>query len=443
MERSASYYSSSLLSAYLTDSESLTDQKPIPEINVFGPGYTEDSVEGKDLVLKNKRIESEFYDTSLNTRNSRISSASTVMSLRSSVSEMSDDLDLQSVRLNLENLDSGKQRVNKFKKLKQRILREEKPSEPSSDDERFFTYVIGKLTTQYYQYERKTTLNVQWENAAEVFFFGDTIDHLFSDKTHLLNYLMESSYELGEVKFSNLSRYHTDRNYDVPTLLKEFIPSLERFNGVLDLYAESDMNIERPELFEVFSSQANHYDGLCIPLAISMFGNWLLSYNKDKSLASNYENTLIVDYFRKAARLALVLRKVKSFLEENAGKFDKATLIILNRYWSRDNQNALSTSLHGLGEYYQFIHNYDAAVTLWELNCHLTEDAELGHLAILGLTDGFGLGNHSKEHNRFGKRSRTNKFNTKRRIAHLYRILMKHPSFDEYGVSWATKEKYD
>ncbi|OBA19380.1 hypothetical protein METBIDRAFT_46474 [Metschnikowia bicuspidata var. bicuspidata NRRL YB-4993] len=447
LSRSSNYYSSSLLSAYLSDPESVTHNRDLaPEIRIVetnGPGHR-NAVNNQEK--QNDSRETTISDKSLRVRDSRISTTSSIstgLSLRSSVSDMSEDLDLQSVKMTLENLESAKLRTNKFKKLKQRLLGEEKPQNPTSEDERFFAYVILKLKTQYYQHEKGFSLEVNWSDAAEVFFFGDSLDHLFADKTHLLNYLIDSSYELGEVRFSNLSRYHDDRDLHVEQLLENLWPRLVTFNEVLDQYAVSDVNIEKPELFEVFSNQANHYDGLCIPLAISMFGNWLLSFNKDKTLTSNYQNTLILDYFRKAARLSLVLRKARILLEQSAVTLDKKILLGLRRYWDKDNQNALSTSLYGLAEFYQFSQNYDVAVTLWELNCHLTGDSDLGHLAILGLTDGFGLGNRCKEHNRFGKKSKTNKFNTKRRIAHLYRILMKSPGFNEYGVCWATKEKYD
>ena len=174
-----------------------------------------------------------------------------------------------------------------------------------------------------------------------------------------------------------------------------------------------------------------------------MFGNWLLDYNRDTAVESNYENSLILNYFRKAARTALVLRRLVPWFESAVSKFPSQDQISLNRYLKRDTENALSLALYSLGQYHQFMHQYTVAVSLWEINCHLTLDLESGNLAILGLTDGFGFGNRIKERNKLGKRSKTNKFNTKRRIAHLYRILMKRPDFHEYGASWATKDKYD
>lgn len=216
-------------------------------------------------------------------------------------------------------------------------------------------------------------------------------------------------------------------------------PQLATFNDILDLYAVSDENINRQELFETFSQFANEAHGLCIPLAISMFGNWLLTFNRDSALESNYQNDLILDYFRKSIRLALVIRRLAPFFDAHLQQLSKKDRLDVTRYWKKDNTNALSTSLHSLGEYHQFIHEHDKAVTIWEINCHLTEDAELGNLAVLGLTNGYGFGNLAKKQNRFGHHSKKHRYNTKRRIAHIYRILMKKPGFDEFGVSWLPK----
>lgn len=109
----------------------------------------------------------------------------------------------------------------------------------------------------------------------------------------------------------------------------------------------------------------------------------------------------------------------------------------------KDNVNALATNHHSLGEYQQFVDEHDRTVFLWEMNYHLTEDADSDNLAILGLTNGYGYGNMCKKQNHFGSPSKKHRYETKRRIAHMYRILMKKPDFDEYGVSWATNEKYD
>lgn len=282
---------------------------------------------------------------------------------------------------------------------------------------------------------------VPWVEVAETFLFGDTLDALFPG-SDLTLYVCHSAHELGELRFSNLTLFHTSLIPDPQRLLQEVAPHVVAFDEVLDLYAQERTNRHLPQLFEMFSSHAARSGGLCLPLAVAMFGNWLLDYNRDPDGESNYKNGLILHYFRKAARLALAFRRVAPRFEPALAHIPAADRVAVSRFLHRDMDNALSLALSSLAAYYQYAQNHTVAVSLWELNCHLTQDAESGHLAILGLSDGFGLGNHIKER-RLGKRARSNKFATKRRIAHLYRILMQLPAFDEYGASWATKEKYD
>lgn len=476
MQNLANYYSDSLLSSYLNDSKDTLPTQPDPKGTMASPkraNYThgaEDNDTSENLPPRLPEIainpvdalENNFNSTWLNfqtppsqnqkiqlqklttnqnanLRNSMASLATSYNTLYSSVSSDTDDLDLQSVRLQLDKVEEHKKsRIGKFKRL---LRRKEPEPEEMDENAKFMAYVFQKLQNNYYFYEKTSTLNIPWEDAVEVFFFGDTLNNLFESLHGLLNYVIQSSLELGEPRFSNLNRFHTGSETNPSDLVVQLVPNLEKFNSVLDLYAESESNIARPELFELFSSFTNLSHGLCLPLAIAMFGRWLLAYNRDSAVESNYQNSLILNYFRKAARMALAVEKVKHFFQYD--HLDQNTRLAVNRYFNKDNKNALSISLQSLGEYFQYEHDHNTSVTLWELNCHLTKDLESGNLAILGLTDGYGYGNHIKEHNHMGKRSKTNKFNTKRRIAHLYRILMKQPGFDEYGVSWAEKEKYD
>lgn len=348
-------------------------------------------------------------------------------SLYSPISNFSDDEDLQSVRLSLEQYE---------KPAKHSFWHKKTPVEDETTHHE--ALIWNKLKTDFYTYEKTETLHVNWRSSAEVFFFGETLDKLFSEGD-LIAYLSESSFELGEVTFSNLNLYHKSA-----PRLADYLPLLSanmvRFDQVLDLYAATNDNIRKPELFEVFSAHANQ-EGLCIPLAIAMLGEWLLSYKSTES--SNFDNPLIMNYFRKAARMALAVDRLQDLFEQSMAGQEEKEVLHFRKYWTKDNKNALALSLHCLGQYYQHIQNHDVAVTLWELNCHLTSDKESGNLAILGLTDGFGFGNRIKERNHLGRRSKTNRFNTKRRIAHIYRILMKTPGFEEYGTLWALKEKYD
>lgn len=467
MQNLSLYYSDSFLSGYLNESKdtlvapstqllkldlSVLSGSRLPQIAVesvekAGELSSQFNVKPKHLPEQHSQYLTLDLLT-LSTARSRpvrmsvVSLASTYNPLYSSVSENSEDLDLYSVRLQLDRMviPEKETKLGKFKRL---IKGKEKHVPELDDDGKFMAYVWHKLQSTYYFYEKTSTLNVPWREAAEVFFFGDRLDDLYGSKSHILNYIMLSPLELGKPRFSNLSRFHEDTEWDVVGILEQLVPNWARFNDILDLYAESEENKSRPELFELFSAFANQSDGLCIPLAIGMFGRWLLEYNRNPTVKSNYQDSLILNFFRKATRMALALEKVKDMLEAELTNFDSSTKLALTRYLNKDNRSALSIGLQSLGEYYQYEHNHNVSVTLWELNCHLTQDSESGNLAILGLTDGYGFGNLIKEHNHLGKRSKTNKFNTKRRIAHLYRILMNQSGFDEYGVSWATKEKYD
>lgn len=441
MESSRGYYSNSLLSTYLNGSnEDLTQPETpgVPEISVVSPEGAHSDPHSANLASS-----SLGKPGSLSRPGSVCSQTSSVSTLYSSVSNFSDDTDLESVKLKLEEYEIAKPK-GKLLRIRH-FFKSEKVEVPEEENENtlFFRHVCARLTTKYYAYSENGKLDVPWAEACEVFLFGDTLLNILPTQGELLRYIVESSYELGEVKFSNLNKFHTAEPFMPETLLRDALPAIHEFNHVLDLYAESEANAHKPELYEKLIRDANRSEGLCVPLAIAMFGNWLLSYNKSDSVANNYDNTLILNYFRKAARLSMALRKITPELENAVSGFEKLDAILLNRFLGKDATNALSLSLHSLAEYYQHIHNHDVAVTLWELNCHLTGDLESGNLATLGLTDGYGLGNKIKEHSHLGKRSKRNKFNTKRRIAHLYRILLKRPDFHEYGVSWATKEKYD
>lgn len=440
MDNSKLYYSNSLLSTYLKgSSEDLTRvgtelsavQAPaIPEIAIVPP--------------EDGSPESGKSNTVVSPRGSIYSESSSFNSLYSSVSNLSDDTDLESVKLKLGEFDT-KPKGGKLRKLRHLFKSEKVEREEDEEDENvlFFRHACGFLKTSFYDYKTNETLKVLWSEACEVFLFGDKLLVILPSLGELLRFILEASFELGEVKFSNLNKFHTPEPFVPEQLLQDALPAIHDFNHVLDLYAESKANAQRPELYEKLIRDANRSDGLCVPLAIAMFGNWLLSYNKSDDVANNYDNVLILNYFRKAARLAMALRKLTPELEPAVESFPPQEQILLKRFLIKDTNNALALSLHSLGEYYQHIHDHNVAVTLWELNCHLTGDLESGNLAILGLTNGYGFGNKIKEHSHIGKRSKTNKFNTKRRIAHVYRILLKRPDFNEYGVSWATKEKYD
>lgn len=447
MDKSRLYYSNSLLSAYLDGSnENVSDNELSEQAEHHVPRVPEISVVAPQEAMSNKDAGATLnpLKLTLSRPESYRSQASSCNSLYSSLSNFSDDTDLESVKLKLQHCSLEKPRGN-LHKLRQFFKRNGKvgTSEPEDDNALFLHHVHMYWNTKFYHYGKNETLDVNWSESCEVFFFGDTLQAILPNEGDLLRFISESEYELGEVKFSNLRRYHASELVIPEALLQDVLPVINDFNHILDLYAESRANAQKPELYEKLIRDANRSSGLCVPLAIAMFGNWLLSYKKSDEGTSNYDNVLIMNYFRKAARLSIALRHLAPKLEVAVPNFEPLEQILLRRFLNKDTDSALALSLHNLGEYYHHIGDEDTAVTLWELNCHLTGDQESANLAILGLTDGFGLGNRLKERNLIGKKSKTNKFNTKRRIAHIYRILMKRPDYDEYGVSWATKEKYD
>lgn len=373
-------------------------------------------------------------------------SVSTFASAFSSMSEFSNDLDLQSIQAHLAETTAPEQGL-RFRKIRGLLRRHSHSRGSDNSDNGDFgdadsenQVVLDlclRLSRNYYHYEKGRGIEFDWEAAAETFLFGDRICNVLPTDASLLSFLGASSYELGEPRFSNLEGFHKTPLFSTKQFLDEARPQIDALEDILALYLDSK-NIWRPELFQKFSDFAQRLNP-CLPLAVAMFGEWLLLYNRDETVESNFENALIVNYFRKAARLALVIRKLKVAFAEAVQNEPLASKRQLEKFWGKDNTAALSISLHSLGEFYQFRQEYHVLVTLYELSCHLTGDVNDGNLAIMGLGDGFGLGNHVKKLTR----SKTDKYNTKRRIAHLYRVMRKQPGFHEYNISWVDKLKYD
>lgn len=446
-----SYYSDSLLSAYLESTDTLPDSEKdekaqlVPTWTVAAP-ETPILLPAPDPSERTPKIRSEadsfgtlFERSSERTPNVTRSSVHSRSSLQSALSARSAEMSLVLSLNSLTELQSvapvrTKSRLGRFKHLftADRSAHSDQGADTADSE-------AGAITRIEAYFAEPT--KVPWEEVAEVFFFGDALDALFP-ANDLAVYVCHSAHELGEPRFSNLELFHASLVPDPELLLRAAMPHVAAFNDVLDLYAQEPSNRQLPQLFEIFSAHASRSDGLGLPLAIAMFGNWLLDYNRDPEGASNYTNGLILHYFRKATRLALAFRRLVPWFEPALAKFTPTERVAMSRFLHRDMDNALTLALSSLAAYHQYAHDHTVAVSLWELNCHLTQDAESGHLAILGLTDGFGVGNRIKER-RLGMRARANKFATKRRIAHLYRILMQLPDFNEYGASWATKEKYD
>ncbi|CAH2355217.1 hypothetical protein CLIB1423_23S00364 [[Candida] railenensis] len=330
----------------------------------------------------------------------------------------------------------------------------------------FFSNCTNTLNENVYKGSTKGTLNLDYDRIMETYLFGGTIDSIFSlgslskiEKNNvLMNYLLNSHLETGVVNFSiNRMPSHifvTDN--EKFQLLSSVLTQLDEFNEILNQYkSQLDKNkkstkFNSKDTFKKLEYFAN-LQGFTIPMAQSMFGIWLLTYAKG-GLDSTYNDVRIMNQFRKSARMSLILRKlvaadyfnnVLEIGDEQGNNFNNFEKIAVERFLKKDNDFALSMAIFSIGEYYQFVHSYDTAVNYWECNGHLTRDVESCNLAIWGLSDGFGGGNKVKTLEKLGHGSKRNKYNTKRRIAHLTRILSKNGGNADFGTSWVWKEKYD
>lgn len=317
-------------------------------------------------------------------------------------------------------------------------------------NQRHFEYVNKLLLDTYYSKSTQEDFELDWDGILEILLFGDYLASIFADDTaQLFSYLLHGHLESGDVVFSSpidASSTYRLAEKDIVEVLKALLANMVVFNEVLELYLNSSQNLYSEKLFELFKNSTSLPGPVMqIPLAQAMFGNWLLSFNNDSTATNNYENELILNYFRKAARLAIVTRKLHQlhFFDSALASFEGKDNILLAHFFNKDNTFALGISLNNLAEFYQFHNEFHISTNIWELNCHITKDKESGDLAILGLTNEFGYGNKYRTLNKFGKKNKICKFNNKRRIAQIYRILIKAGSNDEVGTSWVWKDKYN
>lgn len=475
---SSSVYNSSLLDNYMNPSQlslpKLQERQPsnlryetngnLPQINIIS--------ENNSNMNRTQQIEGNQNGLRLNSSRSSVHScASSSNSVFSAVSDVSQDDEVNKVNLAVNANDQNgnlplslsvqfeKQyeeeqrkyalKQNKFKTLfsnahGHKNIENFNIYSDNLSNQRYFNYINNKLNEDYYSYSSKQTLNLNWYEICEVYLYGDLLKKIYPSNEYLMQYLFYNQLESGELIFKNNLNNEDIININYSQSLKKLINDLNNFDEVLDLYSVNQQNLNSSKLFQIFKDFANH-DGFSIPLAQAMFGNWLLSYNKDDTIDNNYDNELILTYFRKAARFSYAIKKLndEKYFDNLVNEFNDKERSMFKTFLNKNNNFALGISLHNLGEYYQVHNEYDVAVNLWEINCHLTKDNDSGNLAILGMTDGFGFGNKFKTLNKLGKKSKTNKFNTKRRIAQLYRVLIKAGVNQEVGTSWVFKDKYD
>lgn len=451
MDNSSTY--SSLLNSYLYESQtslakSLSNQKsPIPEINIDDSGTTDTPSCTSPPATEFARFPNELQISPNNTRrNSVVSSLNSVYT--SSI--FSTDHDIEHLR----------EKVQEKTKTKRHFKRSHGEDYVFSkkEDDNYHSYINKYLNTNIYAYSTSQVLNLNWNEIFEIYLFGNLVSAIFTDNQsiissldaekgtlaggekqndYLMSYLFNNPFEKGELKFTidkflikSVSEESIVLHFD--SLLK----NLDYFEQILSLYSDEN-NYESDKLFHLFQEFIGKLD-FPIPLALSMFGNFLLSFGGSKF---DYQNEEVMIYFRKAARFSWIIKLLNEdgYFERVMGNFTPSDQQRLKQFFNKDNKLALSISLYNLGEFYKSHNDIHTAINIWELNARLTGDQESCNLAIWGLTDGYGSGNKVTLLNKFGKKSRTNKHNTKRRIAQLYRLQ----DSETVGLSWIWKSKYD
>lgn len=319
--------------------------------------------------------------------------------------------------------------------------------------------------TAYYNTLRQTLetyhrhRDVNWGAVLEQCLFGDIIDHLFNPRFEYSGTIQSgTTYPILKKKGDNIMCHllyadmsYEQLRYEVPKidilyisndelvqLLKALVKDLTALDQVLELYSKNT-NTTSGRLLTVLTSLA-HNATLPMPLAQAMLGNWRLSYER-----SELRNAIIA-HFRSAARCGLLYNNLNNlgYFSEvlNEDYFQAHELICLNRFLAKDYKSALGMSLFNIGQYLQMHHDFDSATDVWEIGAHMSGDTDCCNMAIWGLMDGFGSSN-IKSINKFSSKYKASKFVSKRRIAQLYRILIKTGKSSEIGTSWVWKLKYD
>lgn len=335
-----------------------------------------------------------------------------------------------------------------------KISKKTRPQYSFSSEEQFYNDLRELLQS----YRRQKDVN--WEALAEQCLFGDIIDVLFHPRYTYSNDTGEQAYSILKKKGDNimchLLKVPGDSTYDelrfifphidvefisndsLVQILKTHVKDLDSLDQVLDLYAKN-ANTTSGRLLEILTRLARG-STLPIPLAQTMLASWLLSYKRSG------DDESVMGYHWSAARISLLYKNLVEigYFNEvlNGDNFDSHELIMLNRFFTKDCRSALGISLFNIGQYLQMHHDCDMATDIWEIGAHVSGDNDCCNMGIWGLMDGFGSAN-IKGVNRLSSKYKECKFVSKRRIAHLYRILIDSGASSDIGTSWVWKSKYD
>lgn len=305
---------------------------------------------------------------------------------------------------------------------------------PNEHEERHRQQIDDYLITKYYSYAKAEKLILPWDKLLEVYIFGDELRN--NSNEQLWNSLLNHHQESGQFQFrTTASTSPSSSISNAIEYLNQLVTDLSKLDEILDLYSKPD-NWMSDKLFEAFYN-FNENMVVPIPMSITLFADYMVSIKHANS--EFYMNHLF-----KLIRLLwyIYLLHQRKVLEPHIEQMDTMKQITLNKFLSKDNNTSLGLSLLHLGEFFQVKGDINSATNIWEISAHLTRDPECCQMAVWGLSDGYGSGNKYKLLNKLGKKTKTNKYNTKRRIAQLYRIANEKNKKD-IGVSWVWKDKYD
>lgn len=289
------------------------------------------------------------------------------------------------------------------------------------------------LTDKYYSYAKAEKLVLPWNELFEIYVFGDVLQSYSDDQ--LWSLLLNHVHEGGEYLYrSSMVQQPLPLNKCLP-FLEQLAVDLGKFEEILDLYSKQE-NWNSDILFEAFHNFISCL-AVPIPMSLTLFADYMLSI---KHASTEFYMCHIFKLIRLLWYIYLLNQRnvFDSYLEQ----MEKGKQILVRKFLNKDNRTSLGLSLFHLGEFFQIRGDINTATNLWEVSGHITKDPECCQMAIWGITDGYGSGNKYKLLNKLGKKTKTNKYNTKRRIAQLYRVLNEKEKQD-IGVSWVWKEKYD
>ncbi|ODQ80502.1 hypothetical protein BABINDRAFT_160776 [Babjeviella inositovora NRRL Y-12698] len=316
--------------------------------------------------------------------------------------------------------------------------------------------IMPRLQSEYYR-----ELTLKWDDMTEISLFGGLLGDLFHGQhTHdvLFNYVLHAtpctdfpqSYASGlDITLSKAQLFDIIRQQD-------FLGRYKRFTATIAEMKEqsNDSSLLRKSDTANFHALRENGDLTLgtltykFPLASVLYLNWLLQYGETSALSEKYTRYEILPKMYFVARCSYIIDYLF-----NQGYFSEAMTTkngqehLLSRFVDKDNQIALALALAAIANYYQDRQAFNHALHYYECGANVCCDLDCLRMTIMGLSSGVGYGNVKDKDSsanvlHMARRKRL-KFENKRRIAQLYRLMEKKSGVQEFGGSWVWKKKYD